>query len=191
MPFPPSWFFDFCQPEADRFLVLTSKLKALGVDFFPLQLGSYRHIHVPGPRPKHPSAGEKILLAHYDRFPGSPGANDNGSSVLHIIEYLAGARKKSAPLRVVFTDGEELRKDKNIHQGSYWLGKLWSEVSHLFPMVLDMTGIGDTFVLGHLNQEWKPRSQSLLHDLRQHRLWARRLLSACGCGDFVDQFTTS
>src|SRR5215217_4609467 len=52
-----------------------------------------------------------LLVAHYDTVPGSPGAGDDGSAVVGILETLR-ALKSSQPLRndviALFSDGEEL-----------------------------------------------------------------------------------
>ena len=52
-----------------------------------------------------------LLVAHYDTVPGSPGAGDDGSAVVAILETLR-ALKSSQPLRndviALFSDGEEL-----------------------------------------------------------------------------------
>lgn len=187
----PPWFSSFCAPGADRFEILTGVLRDRGVPFTVLNLAGHRHIQAAAGRPVRPQPGEKILLAHYDRFPGSPGGNDNGSSVWHLVEYLAKSRKKGKPLRVVFTDGEELYDGKKgTAQGSYPLGLLWASVPGIFPVVLDMTGVGDTFVLGHAALELAQVNQGIepqiLEELNLRRLWARRILAATGAGDYVE-----
>ncbi len=61
---------------------------------------------LPGTDPE----GAILLIAHYDSSPGSPGAVDNGSSVVANLEILR-ALQAGDPLRhdviVLFTDGEE------------------------------------------------------------------------------------
>jgi hypothetical protein len=61
---------------------------------------------LPGTDPE----GAILLMAHYDSSPGAPGAVDNGSSVVAIMEILR-ALQAGDPLRhdviVFFTDGEE------------------------------------------------------------------------------------
>lgn len=61
---------------------------------------------LPGTDPE----GAILLVAHYDSSPGSPGAVDNGSSVVANLEILR-ALQAGDPLRhdviVLFTDGEE------------------------------------------------------------------------------------
>jgi hypothetical protein len=61
---------------------------------------------LPGTDPE----GAIILVAHYDTSPGSPGAVDNGSGIVAILEILR-ALQAGDPLRhdviVLFTDGEE------------------------------------------------------------------------------------
>lgn len=63
-------------------------------------------------RLKGTSAEKAVLLvAHYDSVPSSPGAGDNGSAVVAILETLR-ALKSSQPLRndviALFSDAEEL-----------------------------------------------------------------------------------
>src|SRR5262249_33098646 len=119
-----------------------------------------------------------------DRVAGSPGANDNGASVLALVGYLS--RKRNSPaLRVVFTDGEELSAGQGAaEQGSYALASRWGRLPGLFPVVLDMTGIGDTFVLGRLGGLVAPGGE---YD--RQRLRAKRVLAACGAGDPVEANT--
>ncbi len=57
------------------------------------------------------SIGAILLVAHYDSVPTSPGASDDGSGVVAILEavraLLAGPRLQNDVI-VLFTDGEEL-----------------------------------------------------------------------------------
>jgi hypothetical protein len=183
-PLPP-WFALFCDPAADRLRVLAQVLHGASVPFELVKTGAFRHVQVRGSRSPVPGAGEKVLIAHYDRVPGSPGANDNGASVLALVDYLR--RKRQGPaLRVVFTDGEELGPGgQPSDQGAYALARHWGPVPGLFPVVLDMSGIGDTVVLGHSGEELirKTRGETGptdLDDYARTRLGARRWLATCG-----------
>jgi len=188
-PLPP-WFRLFCAPEADRLRVLAQVLHGAALPFELVKTGSFRHVQVRGSLPPVPRPGEKVLIAHYDRVPGSPGANDNGASVLALVDYLR--RPHKTPLRVVFTDGEELGPGgQAADQGAYALARHWGPVAGLFPVVLDMTGIGDTVVLGHLGEELIRRTRpgarpTDLDDYARTRLAARRWLATCGAGDAVE-----
>jgi hypothetical protein len=63
-------------------------------------------VHLPGTDPE----GAILLMAHYDSAPDVPGAADNGSGVVTILEILRALQARP-PLRqdviVFFTDGEE------------------------------------------------------------------------------------
>jgi hypothetical protein len=93
---------------------------------------------------------------------------------------------------VVFTDGEELPAGAAAtDQGAFALARHWGPVPHLVPVVLDMTGIGDTLVLGHLGEHLvrRTRSESSPTDPDSYartRLAARRWLAACGAGDTLE-----
>lgn len=189
-PLPP-WFSLFCAPEADRLRVLAQVLHGALVPFELVKTGRFRHVQVRGGRPGVPQPGEKVLVAHYDRVAGTPGANDNGASVLALVDYLRRPRKGPA-LRVVFTDGEELGSGGQASdQGSYALARHWGPVAGLFPVVLDMTGVGDTVVLGHLGEELIRKTRpgtppTDLDDYARTRLGARRWLATCGAGDALE-----
>jgi len=188
----PPWFALFCAPHADRLKVLAQVLHGASLSFELVKTGPFRHVQVRGERPPQPQPGEKVLLAHYDRVAGTPGANDNGASVLALVDYLMRPRKTGSALRVVFTDGEELGPGGTAaDQGSYSLALHWGPVSGLFPVVLDMTGIGDTLVLGHLGEELIRRTRpetkpTELDAYARTRLGARRWLATCGSGDTLE-----
>jgi hypothetical protein len=57
------------------------------------------------------STGVVLLMAHYDSVASAPGATDDGSGVVTVLETLRALRNGSAPKNdviIVFTDGEEL-----------------------------------------------------------------------------------
>ncbi len=143
-------------------------------------------------QPGLPDNGELLLVAHYDRQPGTPGANDNSASIRHLLDYLARQsvllRQGRQPRRVVFTDGEEIFGERSVHQqGARLLGELWKSAGRQpFVIVLDMTGVGDTFVLGHLSESVRQKAGATDENTKALRLWVRRLLSATGAGDFVE-----
>ena len=179
----PVWFHRFCAPEADRFAVLTRTLADALVPFDVVETGRFRHVQVRGTRAPVPSPGEKLVLAHYDRVTETPGANDNGASVLALFDYVAAVRTEA--LRAVFTDGEELSGHSGAEQGAYALARSWGGVRGLLPLVLDMTGIGDTLVAGHLAEQLVRQVRGDPSPLEADasarvRRAAKRLLSAHG-----------
>ena len=57
------------------------------------------------------STGAVLLMAHYDSVAPAPGATDDGSGVVTLLETLRALRSGTAPRNdvvIVFTDGEEL-----------------------------------------------------------------------------------
>jgi hypothetical protein len=57
------------------------------------------------------STGGVLLMAHYDSVATAPGATDDGSGVVTVLETLRALRNGTAPRNdvvIVFTDGEEL-----------------------------------------------------------------------------------
>ncbi len=183
-----SWFQNFCSLTADRKSILAEALKSLGV-VQEISTPPWTHWQTKEGLPEN---GELILVAHYDRQPGTPGANDNSASVRHLLEYLSRQmqRRRPAPasLRVVFTDGEEIYGERSIQQqGARLLGQLWKSAGrHPWVIVLDMTGVGDTLVLGHLSESMRQKAGAFDESTKALRLWARRVLSATGAGDFVE-----
>lgn len=187
----PLWFFLFCAPDADRLRVLAQVLHTASIPFELVRTGRFRHLQVGGGRSSLPQPGEKVLIAHYDRVAGAPGANDNGASVLALVDYLRRPDREPR-LRVVFTDGEELTPGAPASdQGAYLLARHWGPIPGLFPVVFDMTGIGDTVVLGHLGEQLIRQTRTsdsttnLDADARL-RLGARRWLATCGAGDTLE-----
>lgn len=145
----PPWFITFCRPETDRRAHLMRVLTALKCSVRLWENGQSSHLEVFKSHRPIPEAHEPLLMAHYDRVPGSPGANDNGAAVLALVDYLI--RHQGRPsLRIYFSDREELSPgDSPKNQGSYALAQNWDRNAPPIPIVFDMVGKGDTLVLGH------------------------------------------
>jgi len=107
----------------------------------------------------------KVITAHHDRVPGTPGALDNSAACLQLVQFLSSDRSTFNTL-VIFTDREEVgpaTTTRKWHseplpqandQGSYELGKAFLGTSGIGmelhdPMVctLDVMGRGDALVL--------------------------------------------
>lgn len=146
---------EFCSDSADRYQLLIKSLERRKIPFEMIPVGEARHIALPVP-----SAGgmdeefyRVTLVAHYDRVPDTPGANDNAAAVFQLLNHWEDIRRMKWRHRtqILFTDKEELTGDMSAtDQGS------WSLASHLKRLgvenilffVLDMCGIGDTPVWG-------------------------------------------
>ncbi len=127
--------------------VVLEELKRLG---WPFQIHEYRYLGQAGSNiivdvnPK--KAGKQILLvAHYDVFGTSPGANDDASAIAVLLN--AAARLQSEKLnknvRVVFFDDEEPTEywrrpiGSSVYVGEYGVRNLDAVID------LEMCGIGD------------------------------------------------
>jgi len=143
----------FCRPETDRYRFLTEELNRNGITASVIPTGPLNHflIRPGGERGYDGRYLLKTLVAHYDRVPGSPGANDNGASVMQLLRlarYLEECRY-THNCQILLTDGEEIRRDGDrSSQGSYRLGELFRArgLDGTAMIILDMCGIGDTMI---------------------------------------------
>ncbi|MBF9017319.1 MULTISPECIES: M28 family peptidase [unclassified Oceanispirochaeta] len=144
----------FCDSDCDRFKFITTLLEWKDIPFDILP-GGGNHILV---HPRHhkgflPDRCRKILTAHYDRVPGTPGANDNSAAVFMLLKHIDLLQSAEYPHNtlVLFTDSEELLEGDSIKsQGAWQLAELWPEEQRhkdLF-FVFDMCGIGETLIWG-------------------------------------------
>jgi hypothetical protein len=191
-------FLDFIAPGADRFGILISLTEELGLNAAVLSVNGNRHFFVfprgqkikPSGDGGFPFRGQSpvILAAHYDRVPGSPGANDNSAAVFHLLRTARRLEEiNAADWIIIFTDKEELAAGEGIRdQGSFTLAeklKVWGlGSSRVF--ILDACGSGDTFIISNttdflLKNDERPggrKTRQLIQDLRNHALRAARQL---------------
>jgi hypothetical protein len=151
-------FKSFIAPDADRFALLRDLLAELGLYFSVIPLAGNRHFFI-GPRSAVSPPGESggppvlrgrtVLAAHYDRVPGSPGANDNSAAVFMLIETAVKLREtESRDWLVIFTDKEELGRDEGIRdQGSYSLAAGLKKLGLRELFIFDACGAGDTLII--------------------------------------------
>ena len=100
----------YLEPDRDRirqFLIKTLKAEGWIVETQAFSGG----MNVLAGRPQDSAKkGDRILVAaHYDTVSGSPGADDNASSIAAILElaHLLANRSTKHPLEIAFFDGEE------------------------------------------------------------------------------------
>jgi hypothetical protein len=184
-------FKEFIAPGADRFTLLGLLLEELALDFSVITIAGNRHFFVSLNRE---APGEEtrlgqdytILVAHYDRTPGSPGANDNSAAVFQLLKTAMKLKEKKARRWfIVFTDKEELKEGEGIrNQGSYALalGLRNTGLGGARIYSFDACGTGDTLVISttvdHLikNDEGPgiSRAKHLIQRLRNRALEAAR-----------------
>jgi hypothetical protein len=153
---PYGRFREFIAPGADRLGVLTSLLEEARLPYRTADIAGNRHIFV-FPRKRmlveSETAGppKPVLVAHYDRAAGSPGANDNSAAVFILLETAMKLRENgNGNWLIIFTDKEELSGGEGIReQGSYTLAKSLREAGlggNRF-YIFDACGTGDTLVI--------------------------------------------
>jgi hypothetical protein len=160
MQSPYERFFDFIAPEADRFAVLMDHIQKLGLNSLVISIEGNRHFFLFPKRINlrlstgavFPFNGESpvVLTAHYDRVPGSPGANDNSAAVFQLLKAALKLDEMDiGDWIVIFTDKEELQSGEGfMEQGSYSLAKklrgLGLDNAQIFNF--DACGTGEVFV---------------------------------------------
>ena len=144
----------FCDLDCDRYDFLTTLLEWKNIPYDILSAGGNHILVKPlGYKPFLKDHCRKILTAHYDRVPHSPGANDNAASVFSLLRHIDLLQSADYPHNtlLLFTDREELSDGSSImDQGAWRLGEIWPEKhkdNDLF-IVFDMCGIGDTLIWG-------------------------------------------
>ena len=195
---PNDRFFDFIAPEADRFAVLVEHIKSLGLNSVVIPVEGNRHFFIfpQGINLKF-SAGDKfpfsgqsptILTAHYDRMPGSPGANDNSAAIFQMLRVAVklGGFGVGGWI-IIFTDKEELQDGEGISdQGSFSLSKKIKQwgLNNANIFNFDVCGTGETFVISttadyllkNQTREGLQRARLKINGLREQALArARRL----------------
>ena len=146
-------FRDFISPAADRFLIIKELLAETALNYSVLDIAGNRHFFITPKEPEEEYLRRPpvILLAHYDRAEGSPGANDNSAGVFLLLE--TAIKLKAAGAKnwiVIFTDKEELKPGESIQaQGAYTLAtgfkNLRMENAKIFSF--DACGTGDTLII--------------------------------------------
>jgi hypothetical protein len=185
-------FKDFIAPGADRFAVIRELLDESGLPFSVVRAGGKRHILIASDPEGFSEEGRTAalaLVAHYDRAPGSPGANDNGAAVFMLIE--TALKMKKNRLRhwmIIFTDKEELIPGEGLRdQGAYSLAKHLRKggFENTRVFIFDACGTGDTLIISTmadhlLKNDQGPgtaRTRHLVAQLRNRALeTARHLL---------------
>lgn len=152
---PSSTTFEaFLGEGLDRCAFISAWLRARAVPHSVVDLAGKRHLVVRFDQSAYdPHFRMKTLVAHYDRAPDTPGANDNSAACFQLMLFaaqLAGGGAGTHNIRLFFTDGEEAAGTKGITgQGAFALGsgmrKLKMTGDDVY--VFDACGRGDTLVL--------------------------------------------
>jgi hypothetical protein len=184
-------FKKFIALDADRFGLLKELLEETKLDFKVVTLSGNRHFFISSPPPEKDFLRRRltVLVAHYDRVPGSPGANDNSAGVFLLIQtalkLLAG---KVFNWLIIFTDKEELGPGESIlNQGAYTLASGFKDAglenAHVYSF--DTCGAGDTLIIsttvelllkGKGSNQGKEKIRRSIQELRERALETARNL---------------
>ncbi len=171
-----STFETFLSEELDRCAFISAWLRAREIPHSVVTLAGRKHLVVRFDSSAYdPRFRMKTLVAHYDRAPGTPGANDNSAACFQLMLFAAQLAAPGAGahnIRIFFTDGEEAAGTKGITgQGAFALGsglrKL--KITEDDVYVFDACGRGDTLVLSTAGIDEKGKSpfrmkQNALHE---------------------------
>jgi hypothetical protein len=181
-------FSEFIAPEAERFSVLQSLLEEAGLEYRIVTISGNRHFFVAPPPPEEEFLRRRltILVAHYDRAQGSPGANDNSAGVfLLIVTAMRLMKAKAANWLIIFTDKEELKPGETIQdQGAYTLaaGLRDTGMENAWIYSFDACGTGDTLIISNTvelmlkgeGSQAKEKIRASIQELREKALTIAR-----------------
>jgi len=146
-------FKEFISPGAGRFTVLKELLETAELNYTVLDMAGNHHFYLASPPPEEEYLRRppSMLVAHYDRTPGSPGANDNSAAVFLLLETAIKLKKAGAKnWIIIFTDKEELEPGESIQdQGAYTLALGLKSLAPENPRIFtfDACGAGDTMII--------------------------------------------
>jgi hypothetical protein len=185
---PYERFFDFIAPEADRFAVLLDHIQKLGLNSMVISIEKNRHFFIfptalnlkLSTGAVFPFNGESpvVLTAHYDRVPGSPGANDNSAAVFQLLKTALKLDEMDlGQWIIIFTDKEELQNGEGFkEQGSYSLAKKLRQLGLLHAQIFnfDACGTGEVFVFSGttdylLDKNEKPGFRRIIQRVKKLR----------------------
>lgn len=151
MSFLSKDFLDFIKPDCNRLNFIQNFLKQNDVETAVIPLEGKKHIYVKFPQNQYnPLFNIKTVVAHYDRFENSPGANDNSAAVYMLMLWAVKLSRQYDfhNVRLIFTDGEEACPDGVTSQGAFAIASLFKKLDIKDDIfVFDCMGCGDVPVL--------------------------------------------
>ncbi|MCR5494771.1 MAG: M28 family peptidase [Treponema sp.] len=185
---------EFCADNCNRRDFIVSYLEKRGVKAVVLPIDGHEHIYVKFSKDSYnPAFKIKTVIAHYDRFEGSPGANDNSSSVFALMDWAINLSFSGMVhnVRLIFTDGEEIGSSSNggksvSDQGAFGLASVFKRlgITDDDVFVFDCVGRGTvpvmsrTYLPKKINSDFKRR----FIDLKER---TENLLRSTSGGNFV------
>lgn len=173
-------FKNFISPDCDRTKFIQDYLKKDGIEAPVIQIEGKNHVYVKFPLKQYnPMCRIKTVIAHYDRFAGSPGANDNSAAVFCMMEWAKRLSKRTGfhNIRLLFTDGEENGQNGINEFGAYNLAVLFKKlgITNEDVYVFDAMGRGTIPVLCESSFP-KKMSRSFISNINKLEEKTRKIL---------------
>lgn len=185
MSFSSRHFLDFIKPDCDRLNFIQNFLAENGVETAVIPLEGKKHVYVKFPTNQYnPLFKIKTVVAHYDRFQDSPGANDNSAAVYMLMLWAVKLSKQNDfhNIRLIFTDGEESCSEGITSQGAFAIAGLFKKLSiNDDVFVFDCMGTGDVPVLCENNIP-KKAGNSFIKKMAALEDKARKIIRTAGNG---------
>lgn len=158
-----SFYQQFTDLSCNRCEFIQNFLNQHGIKNNIIPINGNKHIYINFDQAAYsPLFRIKTLIAHYDRAPDSPGANDNSSSVISLLNLAVFLQnfKGVHNVRIFLTDSEEFSykpEEETTHakmsiseMGSFGLASVLKRlgIKNDDVYVFDCTGRGDVPVLG-------------------------------------------
>lgn len=184
----PESFLEFISPLCDRKLFIQNYLSQYGIETPVISISGKNHIYVKFPLFQYePMFNTKTVIAHYDRVPSSPGANDNSMVVYCMLEWAVRLFKMQTfhNIRLIFTDGEELSENGVSSQGSYDLAILFKKLNIVDDdiFIFDSMGRGSIPVISE-NRFPKTVSSDFIKKYKKIENKAIKTLQSAGDGKY-------
>jgi hypothetical protein len=171
---PYDRFYDFIAQNADRYKIILERIRTLKLNSAVIPVAGNRHFFIFPKNQELPRASGGVfpfrnqspvmLVAHYDRVMGSPGANDNSAAVFHLLKAASILDQRNMNYwMIVFTDKEEIASGESISaQGSFSLAEKlisWG-LENVKIFNFDACGTGDTFIFSSTTDHILKNSES-------------------------------
>lgn len=184
-----SEFEQFVSQDCNRMDFIISYLKERGIKAPVISINGKNHIYVNFPLKQYnPIYKIKTVIAHYDRVPDSPGANDNSAAVFCMLEWACrlASSQECHNIRLIFTDGEELGEQGVNQQGAYDLALLFKKLNIVNDdiFVFDCMGRGDIPAVS-LTRFPEKISSAFINQYKVLEKKAEKLLSQANNGKWV------
>lgn len=143
----------FLMPNTNRRDFIVEWLGKRGIKAVVMPIDGHEHIYVVFPKENYsPFFKIKTVIAHYDIFSGSPGANDNSSSDFALMNWAVRLQNSGMQhnVRLIFTDGEEISSGGSVcAQGAFALANVFKRLNIVNDdvFVFDCVGRGTVPVL--------------------------------------------